>query len=188
MATKIKGAKAGELQKWDKRKGKVPREAPPPSKWGKSKNGSSKFVVRKLRHRNYRGQKLYRLGYANHGSKPLFGSQIWTLEELEAAGVVWLKASPFTDPEAENTEMDIVVPEGGIADDTPEPAVEGGDVDTFQGLYGFDVGNKFEHPSGNVFVVLEILDNHHAKVRQVTDDDVKKPARKMKGTKMRKLK
>lgn len=97
---------------------KVPREAPPPSKWGKAKSGST-FVVRKVGFRNVRGKKLYRLGHhMGPGRPPLFSQHLWTLDELIAAGVEWLSESPFTGVNEEP--MDKVEPPAGAVDDKDE--------------------------------------------------------------------
>lgn len=69
---------------------RAPREAPPPSIWGKTRSGSY-FRVVKLSKRNARGEKLYRLWWIEHKVK---GTKEWTLAELVECGVRWLKRRP----------------------------------------------------------------------------------------------
>jgi len=101
---------------------KVPREAPPPSRWGQSKSGTARFVVRKVGFRNKHGQKLYRLGFwTSHERGPLFSQQLWTLAELTKAGVVWLNESPFGAISDELT-VDTEMPKDAFIDhDVDEP-------------------------------------------------------------------
>lgn len=66
-----------------------PREAPPSSRWGRSKKGTYFYVIYTTK-RNAQGRKLYRLLYPGGTASNLF----WTLEELNEAGVRWLKRKP----------------------------------------------------------------------------------------------
>jgi len=69
---------------------RAPREAPPPSVWGKSVTGIYfRVVLQKQRDRH--GRKLYRLYFLDAGVK---GNYLWTLAELEDAHVHWLKRRP----------------------------------------------------------------------------------------------
>ena len=65
------------------------RESPPPSRWGRSKTGKVPFYLIHSTKRDHRGRKLYRCDYGR-GIK----GRYWTLEELEEAGVRWLKRKP----------------------------------------------------------------------------------------------
>ncbi len=67
--------------------GNHPREAPPPSRWGKSKNGVYFYLVHTTK-RDEKGRKLYRCRY----QEGVVGRH-WTLEELEE-WVHWLKRKP----------------------------------------------------------------------------------------------
>ncbi len=95
---------------------KVPREAPPPSRWGRSKTGTA-FTWRKVGFRDSRGRKLYRLGYfMAPGSPPLWSSgMLWTLDGLTNAGVEWLDASPF-DVEVITPTDQIEMPKDAVID------------------------------------------------------------------------
>lgn len=102
--------------------GKPPREAPPPSRWGRGRGGSL-FVVRKVGFRNLRGQKLYRLGFhvGDHRG-PLFSQELWTLDKLTEQGVVWLDKSPWPDSISDEAPQGDVEPSALIvADEEPEP-------------------------------------------------------------------
>jgi hypothetical protein len=66
------------------------REAPPPTKWGKS-SGGTYFEIVYTRKRNLEGKKLYRLLYLYSGVK---GNTTWTLDELNEQKVRWLKNRP----------------------------------------------------------------------------------------------
>jgi hypothetical protein len=68
--------------------GNHPREAPPPSRYGKSKNGIYFYLVHTTK-RDEKGQKLYRCKYAEGVT-----GRWWTLPELEGAGVRWLQRRP----------------------------------------------------------------------------------------------
>jgi len=77
-----------------KLKKRAPREAPPPTKWGKSRGGVY-FEIRGGRKRNAKGEKLYRLFYyAQKGYCEVRGNQLWTLAELKADGITWLAGKP----------------------------------------------------------------------------------------------
>jgi len=65
------------------------RESPPPSRWGRSKNGIYFYLVHTTK-RNHRGEKLYRAKFSHRLTSPTF----WTLADLTAAGVRWLKNKP----------------------------------------------------------------------------------------------
>ncbi len=65
-----------------------PREAPPPSRWGKSKNGTYFYLVH-TKDRTDKGEKLYRCRYATRVT-----GRHWTLAELNDNGVRWLKRRP----------------------------------------------------------------------------------------------
>jgi len=69
---------------------RAPREAPPPSKWGRTASGSP-FRVVLLSKRDPRGRKLYRLLWLEHNVK---GTKEWTLDELLDSKVRWLKRRP----------------------------------------------------------------------------------------------
>jgi len=69
--------------------GNHPREAPPPSRWGKSKNGVYFYLVHTNKRCQPSGEKLYRCRYG-HGTVGCY----WTLKDLEDAGVRWLKRRP----------------------------------------------------------------------------------------------
>lgn len=71
------------------------REPPPPSRWGRSSTGTP-FRVSLCSRRDHLGRKLYRLVFAE-GVK---GSRHWTLADLQAAGVRWLKRRPRELPAA----------------------------------------------------------------------------------------
>ena len=72
-------------------KPRAPREAPPPTRFGKSAVFGTYFEIRGGRHRDARGRKLYRLFYVASG---VLGTQQWTLDELVATGVKFLKRLP----------------------------------------------------------------------------------------------
>ncbi len=180
---------------------KVPREAPPPSKWGLSKSGSTRFVLRKVGYRNKHGAKLYRLGYfMGDGRPPLFSQQLWTLKQLVDSGVRWLKESPFTGVNEEPTD-DVVLPKGVEPDeeddteDVEEPAPQVLPFTkepppqvlpaTFEERFGFGVGAICQHSSGKLYRVIGIVDPNTARVEQFIDGDPKKlPARNMAGDKL----
>lgn len=185
---------------------KVPREAPPPSRWGVSKTGAAKFVVRKVGFRNKHGKKLYRLGYfLGEGKPPLFSQQLWTLDQLNSSGVVWLQESPFTGVN-ENPTDKIETPEGAEldtdADEQEEPtpaAIElkpSSDLGpgnhkveplptTFEERYGFGVGDiRYHTDSGKPYRILGIVDMDTARVEEVAEDGVKRPGRNMRGVKL----
>ncbi len=63
------------------------REAPPPSRWGRSKNGIYFYLVHTTK-RDDQGRKLYRLKY-----QPGVVGRHWTFEELDE-WVTWLKRRP----------------------------------------------------------------------------------------------
>lgn len=65
-----------------------PREAPPPAKYVRSVGGVP-ARVKKTSKTTDDGRWLYRLDYGN-----VVGTQLWTLSELEASGVKWLKIKP----------------------------------------------------------------------------------------------
>ena len=67
------------------------REPNPPSRWGKSSPLGVYFEVCRLSKRDDRGRKCYRLRYLAYGNKT---RTIWTLDDLTAAGVRWLKNKP----------------------------------------------------------------------------------------------
>lgn len=69
------------------------REPPPPSKWGRSKNGTYFYVVHTTK-RDYNGRKLYRMFYL--ADPQIKGNQLWTLEDLEKSECRWLKNKPRT--------------------------------------------------------------------------------------------
>ena len=69
-----------------------PREAPPPSRYGRSKNGTYFYVVHSNR-RNSKGLKLYHMVY-RIGVHAVKSSQPWTLQELLAQNPKWLKRKP----------------------------------------------------------------------------------------------
>lgn len=104
--------------------GKVQREAPPPSRWGRSKTGTL-FTWRKIGYRDNKGRKLYRLGYYMAlGRPPLYSSgHLWTLEELARAGVEWLpEAPPIALGVVESAPDDsIEIPKGAVIDEDDEP-------------------------------------------------------------------
>ncbi len=66
-----------------------PREAPPPSRWGRSGKAGIYFYLVHTTQRSHRGEKLYRCRY----QEGVVGRH-WTLQELEDAGVHWLKRKP----------------------------------------------------------------------------------------------
>jgi len=104
---------------------RAPREAPPPSRFGRSKSGSP-FVLRRLSYRNATGAKLYRLGYLiSPELPPLYGNQTWTLAQLEAAGVIWIDYNPWPQPLTEADPNDTgVLPAGAVADEDDEDSDE----------------------------------------------------------------
>lgn len=95
---------------------KVPREAPPPSKWGRGRSGVT-FTTRKVGFRNRHGKKLYRLGFfVQESGRPTFSSHLWTLEELNAQKVEWLPECPVgVEIEVGNDQVD--VPRDALLDD-----------------------------------------------------------------------
>ena len=70
---------------------RAPREAPPPSRWGRSRPSGTYFEVTGGRKRNAAGRKLYRLRYFD---PEIRGTQEWTLEELLASCPRWLQNKP----------------------------------------------------------------------------------------------
>lgn len=198
--------------------GKPPREAPPPSKWGMSRTGTCRFTVRKVGFRNKRGEKLYRLGFhVSDDRGPLFSQQLWTLAELNAQGVVWLDKSPFAaelpeqptdtvdvpkdampDDEAEEPEAvpveevrrrhppEMMLPDAPPAPKQPAPPAP---PETFEGNYGMQTGQVCYHvDSGKPYRILGIVDANTARVEEVAEDGVKRPARNMRGVKLQKVK
>lgn len=184
---------------------KVPREAPPPSKWGQSKTGAARFVVCKVGFRNKHGKKLYRLGYfVGNEHPPLFSQHMWTLDELNSSGVEWLSESPFAPGAPEQLPDDTPVPEDAVVDDGPEeepkpepiplkPSTGLGPGNhklpdlptTFEGRYGFKVGDVAYHvSSGKPYRILGTVDMDTARVEEVAEDGVKRPARNMSGAKL----
>lgn len=67
---------------------KIVRESPPPSRWGRSKNGIYFYLIHTNK-RDSKGRKLYRCRY----DRKVVG-KLWTLAELEFHGVRWLKRRP----------------------------------------------------------------------------------------------
>ena len=65
-------------------------ESPPPSKWIRSRGGTYARVILQ-RQRNDAGKKLYRLRYLSYDIK---SPKLWTLADLNDAGVRWLKNKP----------------------------------------------------------------------------------------------
>ena len=177
--------------------GKPPREAPPPSRWGRNKSGSARFVVRKVGFRDIKGRKLYRLGFlTSQGRPPLFSQELWTLERLQAAGVIWLDRSPFDAGVDDKPTDRVEVPEGAVMDDDDDdqdeappgpatPAAEPAVPDTFEARYGFGVGDTRLHvDSGKPYRVLGIIDPDTVRVEEVVADGVKRPSRAMRGAKL----
>lgn len=189
---------------------KVPREAPPPSKWGRSRTGTALFVVRKVGYRNHRGQKLYRLGYKVSDERgPLFSQQLWTLDELTKSGVVWLKESPFT-TDTDAVELDRMEMPKDVVEDvdepeqvveppkrrhspelmqapTPAPAAKPApqQPQTLEGRYGLKVGQTAYHiESGKPYLITGVVDMDTARVEEVATDGVKRPSRNMRATKL----
>jgi hypothetical protein len=68
--------------------GNHPRETPPPSRYGKSKTGTYFYLIHTT-HRDHMGRKLYRLRFDHGGA-----GTTWTMEQLEEAGIRWLKNRP----------------------------------------------------------------------------------------------
>lgn len=174
------------IQKFE---GKPPREAPPPSRWGKSRTGTAKFVVRKVGFRNKHGAKLYRLGYLMaEGRPPLFSQQLWTLAQLNASGVVWLKEPPFAGITEEPTDTDdLIVPKDAIPDQDEEeepkaPVVA--PVAPAEPGSALKVGDICKHTGGNTYRIVGIVDKDICRVEQVLADGKKTPARNMAGTKL----
>lgn len=69
-----------------------PRQQPglvPPARWCRSKGGH--YFELCPRGRNGDGRRLYRLRGLPYGA---LGKKRWTIEELEADGVLWLKTKP----------------------------------------------------------------------------------------------
>ena len=64
-------------------------ETPPPSRWGRSKSGTVYFYLVHTTKRDEHGRKLYRCKF-----QPGVVGRHWTLQELEEAGVRWLKRKP----------------------------------------------------------------------------------------------
>ena len=154
--------------------GKPPREAPPPSKWGRSKLGHD-FVVRKVGYRNVRGQKLYKLGFLNtlteEPGRALYSSQTWTLEQLNAQGVQWLDRCPVATL-IEEPDRD-PIPDGMARDDDDEPEAQ---------TIGIDVAAEqvLKHrKSGNLYRVHQNLGDGTAVVSQVLPDGRPTPKRKL---------
>lgn len=73
---------------------RAPRETPPPSKWGRSSSGTY-FEITNMQGtaRDLRGRKLYLLRYLKDD---VTGNQLWSLDDLNEAGVRWLKHKPST--------------------------------------------------------------------------------------------
>ena len=63
-------------------------ESPPPSRWGVSPRGVYFYLVH-TKHRDLEGRKLYRCKY-----EPGVVGRHWTLQELMAEPVRWLKRKP----------------------------------------------------------------------------------------------
>lgn len=61
-----------------------------PSRWGKSRSGTSHFYVIHTSERDHQGRCLYRLRYLAWDVR---GGRLWTAEEL-LASVRWLKNKP----------------------------------------------------------------------------------------------
>jgi len=69
---------------------RAPSESPPPSIWIKSKGGTYAEITNVTK-RDRKGRKLYRLRYLNYNVR---SPREWTLDELRATGVRFLKNKP----------------------------------------------------------------------------------------------
>lgn len=174
--------------------GKPPREAPPPSRWGRGRSGAL-FTVRKVGFRNKEGKKLYRLGFfETPDGKPLFSSHLWTLDKLNEQQVTWLQVCPV-EQEVEVQLAEEKAPAGAEIDtDDDEPVVQATlpsaapvkDIIAIES--DFYVGEKVKHnKSGNTYKVLEIIDGTTVKVAQFLESGAPTPARKMQVTALSKL-
>ena len=71
-----------------RRKHRKQREAPPPSSWCRSKNGTP-FLLKKTNQVNEADEWLYRADFGN-----LVGNDSWSITDLEKNGVVFLDGQP----------------------------------------------------------------------------------------------
>ena len=166
--------------------GRPPREAPPPSRYGQSRSGNATFTWRKAPWRNIAGEKLYRLGfYGTDDGRPQFSTQLWTLRELAANGVVWLDGPPagalvggdivpVTQDEApEGAVLDTEDDDGVVAEHAREMAKVAKEATV--------KGQILKHKkSGHEYVVLDVIDAYSVRARQLLPDNKPTPARTMK--------